>query len=59
MKKRDLLIIIITLAIDQLSKYIASTSFMPSITIIDDFFWLTYAKIPAWRGPCFPMRHGY
>ena len=44
MKKRDLLIIIITLAIDQLSKYIASTSFMPSITIIDDFFWLTYAK---------------
>ena len=44
MKKRDLCIIILTLVIDQITKYMAMTSFTPSITVIDNFFWLTYAK---------------
>lgn len=44
MKPRDILIIIITLVIDQISKYMAMTMFTPSIEVIPNFFWLTYAK---------------
>lgn len=44
MKKRDIVIIMITLIIDQITKSIAAAHFIVPVTVIDDFFYLAYAE---------------